>query len=60
MSTIKDELPLEIRDQSDLIEDGLTDAIEALETPADERVREAPHGVPKRDADKAEPAPETL
>jgi hypothetical protein len=61
MSNLKDDLPPEIRNQSDLIEDGVTDEIEALEALADEKERQTPPGgLPESDEDKAEPAPETL
>lgn len=61
MSDTAKDLPPEIRDQADLIEDGLTDEIEALEQLADEKEGvAAPGSVPKRPSDEAEPAPETL
>ena len=62
MSTTKvEDLPPEIRDQKDLIDDGLTDEIDALEDLADEQERlNAPGGLPRRQPDQAEPTPETL
>lgn len=61
MSSTRKDLPEEIRDQKDLIDDGLTDEIEALEELADRRERsKAPGEGPIDPADEAEPAPETL
>lgn len=69
MSKLDKDLPPEVRDQSDLIADGLTDEIEALEEYAaaqdaqkkpGHREGDAPGGIPTSPSDQAEPAPETL
>ncbi|WP_056504306.1 hypothetical protein [Aureimonas sp. Leaf454] len=60
MSDMKNDLSPDIRDQSDLIEDGMTDEIEALEALAEDEERRAPHGAPKDEGGQPEPAPETL